>query len=357
MPFITQSYKLDQIAPGMELGQDILNSQGKILLAEGAILNESLLESLSKLDIEEIAIKENAPFKNNLLALDETKMQLLNQAVAQIKDAFRIIERYGKVPFKTFQTVANNNVWPLVFSHSAINYLNIDRAKTDYLYDHSVNVALLSGLIGKWSGYSHDEISELILTGLLHDIGKTKIAPAILNKTTQLTAQEMETIKLHATYSFSLLSKIDSIPLDVKFGILQHHERLDGSGYPGHFKKDKIHRYARIVAIADIYDAMTSERNFCHKNNPFIVADTLVKDMYSKLDATLCTTFLTRFSNFIIGNTVQLTDGREAEIIYTGHFLNFSLVVRTPDGECLTISDWHSIEKVLPLGSTNSCQA
>jgi HD-GYP domain-containing protein (c-di-GMP phosphodiesterase class II) len=357
MPFITQRYNLDQIEPGMELGQDILNSQGKILLAEGAILNESLLQSLSKLAIKEIAIKENAPFKNNLLSLDETKLQLLNQAVAQIKDSFKIIERYGKVPFKTFQTVANNNIWPLVFSHSAINYLNIDRAKADYLYDHSVNVALLSGLIGKWSGASHDEISALILTGLLHDIGKTQISPAILNKTAKLSEQEMEAVKLHATYSFSLLSKIPSIPLDVKFGILQHHERLDGSGYPGHFKEDKIHRYARIVAIADIYDAMTSERNFCHKNNPFFVADTLVKDMYSKLDATLCTTFLTHFSNFIIGNTVQLTDGREAEIIYTGHFLDFNLVVRTPDGECVPLSDWRSIIKVLSLSSTNSRQA
>lgn len=357
MPFITQRYTLDHIEAGMELGQDILNSQGKILLAEGAILNESLLHSLFKLDIKEIAIKENAPFKNNLLSLDETKSQLLNQAVAQIKDSFKIIERYGKVPFKTFQTVANNNIWPLVFSHSAINYLNIDRAKENYLYDHSVNVALLSGLIGKWSGSSHDEISALILTGLLHDIGKTKISPTIINKTAKLSEQEMEVIKLHATYGFSLVNKIPSIPTDVKFGILQHHERLDGSGYPGHFKEDKIHRYARIVAIADIYDAMTSERNFCHKSNPFIVADTLIKDMYSKLDAELCATFLTQFSNFIIGNTIQLDDGREGEIICTGHFLNFSLVVRTPDGECVPVSDWHSITKILSLSSANTRQA
>jgi HD-GYP domain-containing protein (c-di-GMP phosphodiesterase class II) len=354
MPVITQRYTLAQLEPGMELGQHVLNSHGKILLAEGIILNETLLQRLTKLGIEEVTIKENAPFKNNLITLDETKLQLLNQAVAQIKDSFKVIERYGKVPFNIFKSVANNNIWPLVLSHSAINYLNIDHAKDNYLYVHSVNVGLLSGLIGKWSGYSNDEISALILTGLLHDIGKTQIPQEILNKTEKLSKKEMEVIKLHATYSFSLLSKNSSIPTDVKFGILQHHERLDGSGYPGHFKAAKIHRYARIVAIADMYDAMTSERIHCHKSNPFIVVDELVKDMYSKLDARLCTTFLTQFSNFIIGNIVQLADGREGEIIYTGHFLNFSLVVQMTDGECVSISDLHSITKLQSFSATSS---
>jgi len=167
----------------------------------------------------------------------------------------------------------------------------------------------------------------------------------------------MASLKLHSTYSFSLLNKSSIISADIKFGILQHHERLDGSGYPGNFKENKIHRYARVIAIADIYDAMTSERNYRQKSNPFAVADALAKDMYSKLDATLCTTFLTHFSNFIIGNTVLLADGREGEIIYTGHFLNFSPIVRTTDGECVTIADWRTITKIRSLHSVKRNQA
>lgn len=345
-----QHYNLEQVEPGMRLAEDIINQRGNVLIAEGTILDKSLLAHLLRLGVKDVQIEtttsEQEQAQTPEVTLEEIKMQHLSNAVQKIKESFRIIEKYKKIPIKILQDITDNELWPLVSKHLSINYTNLEHSKKDYLYDHSVNVALLSGLLGLWSGYNKNQISELILTGLLHDIGKTQIPPEILNKPENLTKDELKVMQLHATYSFSLIKEVAAIPQNVKFAVLQHHERLDGSGYPGHFKQEKIHPYARVVAIADIYDAMTSERNYSHKNNPFTAVQVLTKDMYSKLDATLCTTFLTAFCNCIIGNKVQLKDGREGEIIYTGHFLNFNLMIRMENNECLPISDWQSIKEV-----------
>jgi HD-GYP domain-containing protein (c-di-GMP phosphodiesterase class II) len=343
-----QHYNLEQVEPGMKLAEDIINQRGNVLIAEGTILDKSLLAHLLRLGVKDVQIETTTSEQAQTpkVTLEEIKMQHLSNAVQKIKESFRIIEKYKKIPIKILQDITDNELWPLVSKHLSINYTNLEHSKKDYLYDHSVNVALLSGLLGLWSGYNKNQISELILTGLLHDIGKTQIPPEILNKPENLTKDELKVMQLHATYSFSLIKEVAAIPQNVKFAVLQHHERLDGSGYPGHFKQEKIHPYARVVAIADIYDAMTSERNYSHKNNPFTAVQVLTKDMYSKLDATLCTTFLTAFCNCIIGNKVQLKDGREGEIIYTGHFLNFNLMIRMENNECLPISDWQSIKEV-----------
>lgn len=349
MTWITQLYNVNQLTPGMELGQPVLNQKGTVLLAEGTILNKAQLDHLARLGVEAVSIKEAQDPEINEITLDPKNLERLNQAVEQIKSSFHTIEKYGKVPMQIFENIASNHISPIVNSHSAANYLNIDRPKSDYLYNHSINVGLLSGLIGKWLGSSEAEISELILTGLLHDIGKTQIPQEIINKSGKLTPKEMELVKLHATYSYRLLNDLPNIPPTVKFGILQHHERLDGSGYPGRFRGDKIHRFARIVAIADIYCAMTADREHSAKANPFAAAEELAKDMYTKLDTEICTTFLTNFCIFIIGNKLQLDDDREVEIVYTGHFLNLHPLVRTAEGEILTITNWRSIRKMTPF--------
>jgi HD-GYP domain-containing protein (c-di-GMP phosphodiesterase class II) len=200
-----------------------------------------------------------------------------------------------------------------------------------------------------WLHYSSGEINELILAGLLHDIGKTQIPMSILQKMGKLSQDEMHLAQLHATYSYSLLSSVEGLSSDVIFGILQHHERLDGSGYPGNFSSTKIHRYARIIAIADIYDAMTSDRVYKDKVTPFLAADELAYGMISKLDVGICTTFLDQFRYSILGNTVNLKDGQEGEIVYLGEFLNPSPIIKCTNGNIVKLDDWKDITKVKPV--------
>ena len=129
-----------------------------------------------------------------------------------------------------------------------------------YTFDHSINVGLYSMLLANWIGLSDEEIYRATQAGLLHDIGKVKVNNKVLNKKDRLTDEEFEEIKLHTVHGFNIIKDTDCISYDVKKTILMHHERLDGSGYPIKSKSHMINIYTKIVAITDVYDAMTSDR-------------------------------------------------------------------------------------------------
>jgi len=344
-------YKLSQLLPGMEVGRPILDRRGMTLLTEGTVLNEKLLRRLESFGLYEIDIKEQSSSEQASLLFEAEQLGQYRAAVDKVKVLFNTIIGYKKVALRQFQDIASNQIAPLVTSPFAINYLNLERPSDDYTFCHCINVALLSGLIGKWLHCSAEEINELILAGLLHDIGKTQIPMSILKKAGKLSKDEMQLAQLHSTHSYNLLSSVEGLSADVVLGIVQHHERLDGSGYPGNFKHGKIHHYARIIAIADIYDAMTSNRAYNNKVTPFVAADALASDMIAKLDVGICTTFLDQFRYSILGNTVQLMDGQEGEIVYLGEFLNPSPVIKCTNGTTVRLDDWKTIVKVKPVAS------
>ncbi len=344
-------YKLSQIVSGMEVGRPIFDRHGVTLLTEGTVLNERLLRRLASFGVNEIDIKEQSRLDNGSILFDVEQLKIYQTAVNKVKVLFNNMIGYKKVSLPQFQDIASNQIAPLVSSHFAINYLNLEQPRDDYTFCHCINVALLSGLIGKWLHCSSEEINELILAGLLHDIGKTQIPMSILQKMGKLSKDEMHLAHLHSTYSYNLLSSVEGLSSDIVFGVLQHHERLDGSGYPGNFSHTKIHRYARIIAIADIYDAMTSDRAYNDKVTPFLAADALACGMFSKLDIGICTTFLDQFRYSILGNTVKLKDGQEGEIVYLGEFLNSSPIIKCANGKIVKLDDWKSITKVKTVAS------
>jgi HD-GYP domain-containing protein (c-di-GMP phosphodiesterase class II) len=344
-------YKLSQILPGMEVGRPIMDRRGMTLLTEGTVLNEKLLRRLASFGLHEIDIKEQSSLEEESLLFEVEQLKQYRTAVNNVKVLFNSIISYKKVALRQFQDIASNQIAPLVISPFAINYLNLERSLDDYTFCHSINVALLAGLIGKWLHYSAAEINDLILAGLLHDIGKTQIPISILKKAGTLSKDEMQLAQLHATHSYNLLSSVEGLSADVVLGIVQHHERLDGSGYPGNIKHGKVHHYARVIAIADIYDAMTSDRVYNHKVTPFVAADALASDMIAKLDVGICTTFLDQFRYSILGNSVQLLDGQEGQIVYLGEFLNPSPVIKCNNGKTIRLDGWKSITKVKPVAS------
>lgn len=344
-------YKLSQILPGMELGRPILDRHGMTLLTEGTVLNERLLRRLENMGLDEVDVKEQPPLDDKSILFDVEQLRTYQSAVSNVKALFNTIISSKKVPLREFQTIASNQITPLVDSHFAINYLNLEFSRDEYIFCHCINVALLSGLIGKWLHYSSAEINKLILAGLLHDIGKTQIPMSIWNKTGTLSKDEMQLAQLHSTHSYNLLSNARGLSSDVIYGILQHHERLDGSGYPSKISHPRIHPYARIIAIADIYDAMTSNRVYNDKVTPFLAADALASGMISKLDVGICTTFLDQFRYVILGNTVQLLDGQEGEIVYLGDFLKPNPIIKCINGKIIKLDDWKGITIVKPVAS------
>jgi putative two-component system response regulator len=134
-------------------------------------------------------------------------------------------------------------------------------AKDSYTNGHSTRVAKYSVMIAERLGYSGEKLERLRYAALLHDIGKIGIPKEIINKTSKLTDEEYEVIKTHPVIGSNILKEITEIP-DISIGARWHHERYDGRGYPDHLAGDEIPKLARIIGVADAYDAMTSKRSY-----------------------------------------------------------------------------------------------
>jgi putative nucleotidyltransferase with HDIG domain len=190
-------------------------------------------------------------------------------------------------------------------------------AYDDYTFDHSVRVSMISGLLAKWCGLNAGQIKDAALAGLLHDIGKCNIPDQILNKPSHLTIEEFKVMKTHAILGYILIKDIPNISFDVLQGVMQHHERMDGSGYPNGLKGPDINYLAKLVAIADVYCAMTQDRIYKAAMHPFETMSFILEKCHSSLDFSISKTFLANISHFYIGHMVSLTNGQHGEIIMT----------------------------------------
>ena len=136
---------------------------------------------------------------------------------------------------------------------------------SDVIYRHGVNVAALSALLGKWIGLEKSQLNLLVYSAILHDFGKTKIDRDVLKKEAPLTKNEFNMIKTHANLGYKIIKEISFLDKAVSYGVLMHHERVDGSGYPLGLKGEAIHPFAKIIAIADVFDAINSDRGYKKK--------------------------------------------------------------------------------------------
>lgn len=234
----------------------------------------------------------------------------------------------------------------MVESIGVINHLHMVSRQGDYTLHHSVNVALICGVLGRWLGYNERELTDLVLSGLLHDIGKTQISLEILNKPGKLSEEEMNIMQTHPSVGYKMLRENTNLSANICYGVLQHHERLDGSGYPFKIQGNQIHKYAKIIAIADIYDAMTSNSAYRTKATPFSVVEVMTEEMFNKLDATICTVFLNNVRDYFVGNIVKLSDGRNVEVVYLGQSAGTRPTVRTQDNQFIDLERRKDIQIV-----------
>lgn len=211
------------------------------------------------------------------------------------------------------------------------------RSVDDSIYVHSLNVALISRMIGKWLKMSAEDLETLTLAGLLHDIGKSLIPDDLLNKQDKLTDEEYDLLCQHSQLGYDLLMPL---PLDprVKKAALMHHERCDGSGYPGKSTTDEIDDFAHIIAIADVYDAMTAARTYRAALCPFQVIAEFEKDGLQKYKPKYILTFLEHIASTYQNNRVLLSDGRAANIVLLNRNHLSKPLVQLNNGECIDLA-------------------
>lgn len=186
-----------------------------------------------------------------------------------------------------------------------------------YAYEHSIAVGLISYMIGRWIKVPEKEWMQVALAGTLLDIGKTRIDRRILQKPGKLTPEEFEEMKKHTVYGYQLIKASPGLSEGVALAALQHHEREDGSGYPLGLPGAKLHLYSKIVAVADVYHAMCSNRIYQKGKSSYVVAEQLLQDSFGKLDPHIVHTFVKRITDFAAGTLVELSDGTIGKVIFT----------------------------------------
>lgn len=186
----------------------------------------------------------------------------------------------------------------------------------DYTYSHCINVAFYAMLIGKWLHMPNKEIFDLIQAGLLHDIGKVKIPKNILNKNCKLTDSEFMIMKQHSSIGYDMLKSSDKIDSSIKEAILMHHERIDGTGYPTGATGEKIGNYAKIIAVADVYDAMISDRPYKRRSTPFEAFHMFTTIGTSIYETSIVRVFLLNIACYLVGAKILLDNGDIGEIVY-----------------------------------------
>jgi putative nucleotidyltransferase with HDIG domain len=348
--YVCTTYLLNEVEPGMRLGAAVIKENGKVLLTEGTVLTTSVIARLHSWGVTKVGILGEASsqdlsvFDRQVTEKEEEFQREYTKSVEIIKHTFDAVRRFKKMPGKSMRQLVDNTIVPLVKTAGSINYLKKNNPVDEYTFHHSVNTGIIAGVMAHWLGYQEKALEEIIAAGLLHDIGKTQIPLTILNKKGKLTKEEMQVMQLHTTHGYKLIAESNEFSMDVALAALQHHERMNGSGYPARVLQNKIHPYAKLIAIADIYDAMTSDRVYQRKSTPFVVMETLMQQMFGELDPDICSIFCSNMQDCFVGYLVQLNDGREAEVVYVNREKITRPVVRTREGQIIGLEKARELE-------------
>lgn len=302
-----------ELVPGMKIGETIVNDYGSVIISEGTILDDHLVNKLSKLGLFRLRIIVDDDI---VVEKPEVFIQSYNNNVREYKDIISDIGNGVELNTKKVNNLVDSVLQRADEKRDIVSCLNQIKNVDEYTYTHSVNVSLISMLIGKWMKLDSEKIKLLVQGGILHDIGKSKVPQEILYKQGKLTTEEFEEIKKHTVYGYRILEKVPNISKDVLSIVLMHHEKEDGTGYPTGMKGDKINLLAKIVSVADIYDAMTSNRVYSEKESPFEVFQLLEENYVGTLNPKVVSAFLSNIAAYYIGDKVRLNNGEIAEIVY-----------------------------------------
>ena len=315
---------------GMKMAETIFNDYGAVIVSEDTMLDSHIIGKIRNLGIIKIKVYDSSN-DNIVISGAELFQAQYNENVDVLKDMLHDISVGKDIEITTVNEVSESIITRINENRDIVNCINQMRNADEYTYSHSVNVSLLCMLMGKWLRFDFYKVKELVQTGLMHDLGKGKIPMSVLHKPGALSAEEFEEVKKHTLYGYKIAESIPNISDSILKGILMHHEREDGSGYPFNMRGMQIHEFAKIVAVADIYDAMTSNRPYKEKESPFDVFELMEKDSIGKLDQRIISTFLKNIGAYYIGDFVKMSTGDIGEIIYINPMHVSQPIVRVGD--------------------------
>lgn len=349
-----------QLKPGMIIDQSVEDRMGRNLVVRGSILDDYIIESLLKLGVMSVYIQDGEYnpddpdkilsdiAKRNVERLredDRAKVTLSDSVRKRVSEGIQYIYNHTEPEAMAEASDSiTNDLLAAIDSNSAIA-IDINELKTsdEYTFKHSVDVATIAMILAKQQGLSQQEVHEIGVSGLLHDVGKTKIPPEILNKPGRLEEEEFAIMKQHSVYGYRMIKDHPSFNNAISLGVLQHHEKINGKGYPLGFDEPKICPYAKLLSVADIYDALVTERPY---KAAFSQRDAveMIMSMTGELDINAMKSFLESMILYPVDSIVELSTGEKARVVRNNpHYILRPEVVAVDSG------------RVYDLGNDLSC--
>jgi len=329
------SIPVSELEAGKRIVADVYTDKGNLLFQKGRVLLPKDLEVLQAFMIDYVELQgvagdseKTAPEqsgktsatphveagRNMISRREQSFIEEYEQTVALIKTGFPSVLA---MEMPIFQWRAQlEKLIDQIQGYRILGFTPRMPDKHDYMYHHAVLCALTSYMLARWLDIPQKNWIQVALAGLLHDIGKVKIPPNILHKPDQLGPEEKAEMNNHTTYGYQILKNATALQEGVLLAALQHHERVDGSGYPFGSTGEKLHIYAKIVAVADIFHAMTLDRRYQGSTSPYLVLEQLEQDSFGKLDPAIVRTLIKHTTQLSLGTRVKLSNRKTGEIVY-----------------------------------------
>lgn len=331
-----ETLSIFECKPGMIIAETIFNEFGATVIIKDTILDKQILDRIEGMGVLEVEvfiqgseiIKEN--YTKNLYSKYEQNVKDMKEIMADLRMGLPL----NMQKIKEITDTISSGIYSSSDIAGPLSYVT---DPGEYMYTHSVNVSFMATTLGRWMKCSESTIEHLTLAGLLLDIGKCRISSDIIEKPGKLTEKEFRAIEQHPKYAYEMLEEIGDIHNDVLLGILTHHEREDGSGYPIGITSEKINLVGKILAVADIYDAMTSERHYREKQSPFEVFELMQNGSFGRLHPVILNRFIKNMSEHFKGAKVVLNNGDIGEVVFI-NYNKISKPIINVDGEFIDLS-------------------
>lgn len=308
------------IRPGMKLASDLhLPAGDAALLKRGTELTLELVCRLQQYDGIDGVYISNRTDDDNPYIKPTLDKELRDRTLVNLQGVFQAaINNSGSAGLTHISALSETISQIIVSVKSAKDILvNINDLKDydDYTYHHCLSVAVLAIAIGVTMGLDDKQLAGLGMSAILHDMGKILIPIEILNKPSRLTNEEFEVIKQHPNLGIQYLSRHNLIDADIYSGVAMHHERVDGAGYPNGRTENDIPLFAKIISVADVYDALTSQRPYRTPMQPFEAIEYLMAGCSSAFDWDVLSAFVAKIEMYPKGSFVRLSNDKYYQVL------------------------------------------
>lgn len=297
---------------GMQIGRNIYSNDGTVLLAKDVRLTDEYIKGLGKLGISGVYIEDTLSHDIQIKSVISDELRI--QAVKSIKGIYNSPDNVSYT-INTVENLARNIIYEILNNKNImVNMIDI-KTFDDYIYSHSVNVAVLSSVVGIAMHLENSKVEKLTASALLHDLGKVFISKDVLNKVGNFTPEEERIYKTHPEKGYRYIKQYYNIAVTTYVGILQHHERFDGKGYPDGKKGEEISRFGRILSVCDAYDNLVTEIPNRKAYLPSDAIEYIMANNGQIFDPKVVKLFLRRVAPYPLGTILKLSNGKRVIVI------------------------------------------